>query len=576
MSRPLSEVEVTVVRSLDDALACKRWLGERHGTDALALDTETGGLSPHRDALRLVQFGDTEQSFVIRWDMWAGLVHEVLADWQGHWIGHNMAFDMRFLERNGCTVPRHRLHDTKVLAHLDNPVRSNSLKPLSVALLDKTAAKGQELLQQGMKKQGWTWATVPFDFAPYMFYAGFDTTLTARLWEHLAPAREAYPAAYDLEMATALICSDMAMRGMRVDRDYLGLKLDDLEAYCEQVTAWIKEHYGVSPGSNAAVTNRLLADGVRLEKRTASGNWSVDSEVLEALEHPLAVAVLRHRQCRKVASTYFQGVADSLDGDILRADINPLAARTGRMSISRPPLQQLPSGSALVRDMFIPREGNRLAMIDYDNVEMRLLAHFANESGMVESIRRGGDEADLHAYTARMLGVPRKVAKTINFAKAYGAGPAKMAAQLGITEEAARAFVERYDATFPGIPTFIREVERVGHERERDTGTAYITNPYGRRVPKAKEDGVYVLTNYLIQSTAADVLKSKLVALDAAGLAQHALISVHDEVIFEFPAESAEDLTRAAVNVMAETERFSVPLTVAAEIHDSWGAKYAA
>lgn len=568
-----------VVHSLDDAFAMKRWLGERHGIEALAMDTETGGLDPRRDALRLCQFGDANESWVVRWDMWAGLVHEVFADWQGSWVLHNAAFDVSFLEHNGVQVPRHRLEDTKILAHLEDSRTSNALKPLCVARVDKRAAVGQELLHEGMRKQGWTWATVPYDFAPYWFYSGMDVSLTARLFENFAPVRTEYAEAYERDLLVSMILMDAQNRGMRIDVDYAASKKAEIDQYTDEMYAWIETNYGVKPGSNIAVSNKLLADGVRLEKRTAAGAWVVDSEVLEGLEHPLAAAVLAHRKAKKMSSAYFGNIISRLDGDTLRCSINSLAAKTGRMSVSTPALQQLPSGSPLVRNCFIAREGHTLAMVDYDQIELRLMACFAHEEAMLSAIRAG---EDLHMHMARMMFGPnankghRRVAKGITFGKGYGAGVDKLALMLGCSSDEAKRFIQQYDTTFPGIPAFMREVERVGHERERNEGVAYVRNPYGRRTPKAGQDGMYVLTNFLIQSTAADVLKQALVDLNSAGLAEYVLLPVHDELIFEFEDDTAEEQARAAAEVMTEATKFAVPLTVGTDLYKCWGSKYAA
>lgn len=576
--RPLPEVEVHVVRSLDDALACKRWLGERHGSDVLALDCETGGLDPRRDALRLTQIGDVNEAWVMPHEDWAGLTKEILGDWNGHWVGHNITFDMRFLERNGIGVSRHRLHDTSVLAHLEDPARRLGLKSLSVAHLDKRAALGQELLNEGMSKQKWTWATVPLDFDPYTFYAGFDTVLNARYYEAMRPVQAQYADVYELEMAVALICSDMSTRGIRIDTEYTRSKKAEIDAYAAEVYAWVEEHYGLKPGSNNAVANRLLADGVRLEKRTKGGAWSVDAEVLTELAdlHPLAKAVQSHRDALKTSSTYFRGILDSLDGDVLHPDIKPLGARTGRMSVSKPPFQQLPADSPLVRDCVIPSAGNRLVLCDLDQVEFRILGHFANEPFVRNAVLAG---EDLHWAAARVMYGPdatpaqRKKTKNGTFAVLYGAGKDKLAAQQGVTVPEAEAFIAHYRATFPGITNFVTTVEQVARQREFMEGTPYVMSPIGRRHPMDK-DKLYTGVNYLCQGTAADMFKQALVRMDAAGVSQYLRLPIHDEAMADVPAELAEEVARTIQACMTDHTSLSVPIDAGYKIVDRWGDAY--
>jgi DNA polymerase-1 len=568
------------VESLDDCLELKRWLGERR--PILGFDTETGGLEWWRQPLRLVQIGDAHRGFSIPFEWWGGLVREVFTKYEGEWVAHNAAFDCHFLERHGIPVPRERVHDTSVLAHIDKSYRLRALKKLAANLIDKSAELGQESLAEGMAKNGWTWGTVPVDFPPYWIYSALDPVLTARLWEKLHPSVSLnYGDVYDLEMATLFVCMDMESRGFRVDLDYTRDRMLELDDFTAQMYEWVGTEFGIKPGSNDAVANRLLRDGVRLVKLTDKGKWSVDDEVLTGLSgaHPLADAVRSYRQSRKFSKTYFAKILEMADGDVIHPGLNPLGARTARMSVSNPPLQQLPSDSPLVRDSFIAREGNTLVRIDFDQIEARLLAHFSNEPAMIEAITGG---VDLHSFmAARMYGVEtptklqRKLSKTGTFGKIYGIGAAKFAAQQGVTEAEARAFLAMFDNTFSAVPAFIRGVETVARQRLQTEREAYVTTPIGRRhyLPP-RDDGFYKLVNYLIQGTAADVLKQKLVALDAAGLGSYLTLPVHDEVIFDVPKDDAEEVARVALQVMQDFDSFAVPLTAGAEFGPRWGDGY--
>lgn len=565
---------IAIVTGAESALACKRWLGERR-SETLAFDCETGGFDYWKDPLRLVQVGDLDSAWVIPFADWAGLVKEIFSFWPGHWVGHNATFDVRFLEQNGVKLPRTRVHDTSIVAHLGNPVRSNALKDLAYSLLDKEARVGQSLLHEGMAQQGWTWETVPFNFVPYMAYAGFDTILTAHLWQRLQPVRLACPDAYDLEMASALICSDMAVRGMRVDLDYAAAKTPELQRYCREQAAWIKDNFGCLPGSNPGVARALLERGVRLTETTAAGQLSVASDILRGVSDPLAQAVLDYRVAVKMRG-YFEGISKRVVDGVLHPEIRSLAARTGRMSIANPPLQQLPSGSPLVRDLIIPREGNRIPRCDLDQIEVRLLAHFAREEKMIAAIHAG---EDLHWAAARAMYGPdatekqRKHTKSGTFGLLYGAGEEKLASQQGVPLAAAQAFMEHYRATFPGVADFVRDTQNEVAARYAAEGRGYVLLDDGRRllVDDRKE---YTGVNYKCQGTAAIVFKRCLVRAEAAGIAEYLTLPVHDELLADAPRELADEVARTLEECMTDRTTYAVPLTASATVVDRWGDAY--
>jgi len=182
----LDDVQLHLVETLDEALAFKRWLGERHENDAVAVDTETSGLDPRDPGarIRLIQFGDTRQGWSVPWEDWRGLALEALGAWEGTFVTHNAAFEIKWVHHHSAfRFPRDRTVDTMIGAHIIDPLGSGALKQLSVQHIDKRAAAGQHTLQNAFAEQRWTWDTVPVTFEPYWTYAALDTTLTAQLWD---------------------------------------------------------------------------------------------------------------------------------------------------------------------------------------------------------------------------------------------------------------------------------------------------------------------------------------------------------------------------------------------------------
>lgn len=578
------EAQLNLVETWDEAESFMRWLGERHGT--LACDTETGGLEFWREPLRLVQFGDPVTGWAIPWQTWGGLAKEALRLYRGDLVFHNMKFDCHFLEDNGCDVGRFRVHDTRTVAHLLDARSGTGLKPLAVRYVDPAADAGQSDLKKGMALNKWDWRTVPTTFEPYWAYSALDPVLTARLWELLRPQLNADQVSlYELEVACQFVLLDMECRGARVDVEYCERARSQLLDSAAAMRAWCAETYGFEPGQNKKVASQFQRENIVLKVKTDSGAWSLKKEVLEGLlPHPLAKCVLGTRKTEHYGKAYFGNYIKFADADgILHPDVNPLGAKTGRQGVSRPALQQVPR-TKLLRDPFIPRDGHRLVTVDFDQIEFRLLSHFANDPGLAEAFAEadaGG--ADFFTLMARGIygdtsiekGDPRRqVTKNAAYAKGYGAGVAKFALTAGVPEAEAAAFLAALDARYPGIRDLQRRVDVTAKRRYAEEGMTYVTTPMGRRqvVDPGKE---YKLTNYLVQGTAADVFKATLIELDRAGLADRLVLPVHDECVFDVPAEEADDFAVEVQRVFAERGKmFSVPLTAGSDVLERWGDKY--
>lgn len=572
----MEDTVIHFVQTLDEVNEYKRWLGERRNW--LAFDTETGGLEFWKQPLRLVQVGDTQEAWVFRADRWLGVIEETLPTYAGPLVGQNVGFDVRFLDaQGGIKLGWGNLHDTKTMAHILNPNRSTSLKSLGASFLSPQAKRLQGTLQAAMAQQKWGWGDIPMDFPIYWGYAGVDCILTARIAEKFWPEVEnEYLAVYELEMQVARICSNMEMKGTLIDLEYCEKRYEEILHYCDTIEEWCLENYNVRPSETQKVATRLVQEGVDLSKTTPTGLWSMDKDVLEGLEHPLATAVLGHRQKTKIGSSYFQNFLSMHDNGVLHPSINTLGARTGRMSIQNPALQTLPRGS-IVRDAFIPRPGSGWISADFDNIEMKLLAHFCQDPGMLEAART----SDMHLEMAKIAyqdpemvkkDPRRQRFKAGNFAKAYVAGVDKFAWTAGMEVGAAKEFLDFYDELFPGVKEFQRKVINVAKQRLASEGKAYVKSPLGRRHTEDK-DKLYALVNRLIQGTAADAFKQSLIDLDDAGFGEYLLLPVHDEIDLEVPMEQAKDMVPEIERIMTQSG-WSVPLTVSAEGPFSrWGDK---
>jgi DNA polymerase-1 len=571
MSR-LGSVDLTLVESYDEVQSLMRWLGERR--PILGVDIETSGLSLAHDRVRLVQFGDARHGWAIPYDEWRGVVRHILDVYEGKIVLHQAKFDASFLLRDGLTFPWERTHDTYIMSFLVDSLGPRGLKPAAALYVDPAARAGEAELKKAMTQNRWGYHDVPITHPLYWSYAALDTSITALLAETLWPRVQAYRAAYDLEMACQRVLCDMEMRGVAIDVEYCDVQRARLLIRLEELQA---ELGGVNFSASAQVAAAVKAEGYELRKLTPTGLPSVEDDVLKILVEAgsrTATLVLEARSTQKLLSAYFENFLGFHADGVLHPHINQLAARTGRMSVTEPALQQVPR-KALVRDAFVPREGNRLLLVDYDNEELRVAAHFSKDPTMLKAFTEGRslhDETAARLYGPSYTRAQRSTAKNAMFAKAYGAGVAKFAATARIpTHEAAQVF-STLDTLYPGLNKTMAAVTSVVRQRSGQDGFGYVQLTDGRRL-RVRGDKAYVGFNALIQGSCAVVLKQALVDLDAVGLGAYLALPIHDEVMFDVPIDDLEEVREEVTRVMTR-EDFTVPLTVQAKVVERWGEPY--
>jgi DNA polymerase-1 len=605
MTQNLDGVRLELVDSVEKAREFISWLGERRPHNAIAIDTETGelpgnprdhALSPWHGRLRLVQVGDGMTGWSIPWDNWKGVFYEAMDKFDGPLVCHNVAFEARWFEvQSEWSIPWHRVHDTMIMAHLIDPLGSGALKNLTSRYVDANAARMQQVLDDGMTKNGWTWGTVPMNFQPYWAYGALDPVLTMRLWEMFwekCGPGQPYSQAYELEMNTRRIVTRMELNGARLDLDYSKKKYQELVDYTEQVKDWGKQNYGIAITSNAQLVRALEALGAEITQMTPSGNKSASADQLKMLVRDgtpevqmLAETVLKQRKADKLASTYFSNfINDNVNG-FVHPSVKTLGARTGRMSIQNPALQTLPKGDDTVRRAFVPRDEDHVIITsDLDQVEFRMFSSLSQDPNLISLFNMadatGSDpftEIGREIYqdpTMQKSDKRRGLIKGVVYGRLYGAGVAKQALTAGVPEDQMRAVSNEFDKRFPGMQLFQKRVEDAGMRRLQSEGQGYVHTWTGRRLP-CDEDRVYTLVNYLIQGGAAEVFKSNLVKLDQADLTEFLIVPVHDEIVLNAPREQAEEFKKIVRECMTTREGWAVPLTADVDGPlENWGQKY--
>ncbi len=324
-------------------------------------------------------------------------------------------------------------------------------------------------------------------------------------------------------------------------------------------------------------------------KRRGKTGYSTDARVLQAIRHEHAIIpkIERWRELTKLAQTYLDALPQLLGPDQrLHTTFNQTAATTGRLSSNNPNLQNIPIRTPLGREIracFVAEPGNLLVSADYSQVELRLLAHIAGEDALKETFRRG---EDVHTATAcRVFGVSpdeidpgmRSKSKMINYGIVYGLSAWGMADRLDIPQEEAEEFIQRYLAGFPAVARFIADTITQGTEH------GYVSTLFGRRrqVPELRarrweirKQGERFAVNMVIQGTAADIMKVAMVrcahALTDAGLRSRLILQIHDELLFEGPADEAEQVRELACREMSGAFEMDPPLAVEAGTGADW------
>jgi DNA polymerase-1 len=330
----------------------------------------------------------------------------------------------------------------------------------------------------------------------------------------------------------------------------------------------------------------LIEEGVDFTKKTRGGYWALDAEVLESIDHPLAQIVLQRRRVQKISSTYLSNFISMQDDEhVIRPSMDTLGAATGRMSMEL--LQTLPRRSdknplaSIVRNCIVPRPGNVLFMCDWDQIEFRVLAHLAKDPGLIDAFNRGDDfflniaQETFAEPEMKRADERRQMIKNAMYSKAYGAGVAKFSSTAGIPLELGTQVMAQLDAKYPGIKSLQRQVDKVAHERVRIEGRPYVLSPLtGKHFYLKDDDKIYALVNYMIQGTAAEVLKMKAVEMNRAGIGQYLTLFVHDEVIGDVPLDQAREVSDTVSQIMNDDQIFApVPVTATLGLGNRWGEK---
>ena len=394
-----------------------------------------------------------------------------------------------------------------------------------------------------------------------------------------------------IELPLCPVLYSMEKAGVAIDRKQLeefGVMLSRRIADCESVI------FGYSDGpfniNSTKQLGELLFDklGLPPAKKTKTG-YSTNADVLEKLKnkHPIIPAIMDYRMLTKLKSTYADGLLKVIDDDgRIRTTFQNLVTATGRLSSTEPNLQNIPVRTDLgaeIRKMFIPKVGHVLVDADYSQIELRVLAHIANDETMQEAFRSG---MDIHTVTAsQVFGVApeavtplqRRNAKAVNFGIVYGISEFSLAEDIGVSRYEAKDYIDSYLANYHGVRNYMKDVV----VKARENG--YTQTLYGRKrsIPELtstnfniRQGAERIALNTPIQGTAADLIKLAMIRVHQALKDNYPeatlLLQVHDELIVECPEELAADVAALISKEMEQVASLRVPLTAEAKWGSSW------
>ncbi|MBI5953319.1 MAG: DNA polymerase I [Chloroflexi bacterium] len=512
-------------------------------------------------------------------------------------VAHNAKYDYIVLARHGLTVSP-LTFDTMLAEFIVDPSSRNlGLKNLVLERLGEEMTHIEELIGKGRNQISMADVAIE-SVAPY---AAADAETTLRLMPILQKDLERVNGTKllaEIDLPLTPVLADMEMAGISIDLPFFQEMSGELAQRMAEIEKRVFESVGKPFNLNSTQQlSDVLFVHLRLDppdkgKKTVSGHYSTSADVLEALrgKHPVVDMILENRELSKLKSTYVDALPAAIDPQTGRVhtSYNQTGAVTGRLSSTNPNLQNIPirtEEGRRVRNGFIAGKGNVLLSVDYSQIELRIVAHMAEDKTMLAAFKAG---EDIHATTAAAVyGMEldavtkdmRRHAKAINFGLIYGMSAFGLTRSTDLTLAESEKFVKTYFQKFPGVKKYLDGIRQLAAQQ------GYVETLLGRRryFPalqgklnqqlKNREEREAI--NAPIQGTAADIMKIAMLkipsALKDAGLKARMLLQVHDELVLECPENEMEKTAKVVQETMSNAYPMSIPLSTEARFGKSWG-----
>ncbi len=582
------------------------WIERISAAELTSIDTETTSLDPMAAELVGISLAvrTGEACYIPLGHRYPGapvqldraLVLERLRPWLqsgGHAkLGQHSKYDSHVFANAGVQFAS-IAHDTLLQSYVIEAHRTHDLESLAARHLGRSTISYEQVCGKGAKQIGF--ADVAIERATEYAAEDADVTLAVHgvLWPKLladAPSRYVYES---IEMPLSRVLFAMERTGVLIDPDRLRAQSRELGARIAELERYAYELAGqtFNLGSPKQIGEILFGRlGLPVRKKTATGAPSTDEEVLEQLaaDFPLPKALLEHRALSKLRSTYCDKLPNMVNARTGRVHTTygQAIAVTGRLASSDPNLQNIPARTAegrRIREAFVAAPGARIVSADYSQIELRIMAHICGDRGLITAFERGDD---VHRATAaEVFGIEpdhvsddqRRTAKVINFGLIYGMSSFGLAANLGISKDSAKLYIDRYFARYPGVARYM-EATRA---RARELG--YVQTIFGRRLWLPDINGANgprrqaaerAAINAPMQGTAADLIKLAMIATDrwlaTERLSSRLIMQVHDELVFEVPHNEVDIVMATIAGIMTGVVQWDVPLEVDVGVGENW------
>jgi len=507
-------------------------------------------------------------------------------------VGQNLKYDAHIFANYGITL-NGVAFDTLLESYVLESHMPHNMDSLAERHLGMKTIRYEEVCGKGVHQIGFD----QVDLKIATDYAAEDADITLRLHLELWPQIQESPGLLyiyeNVEMPAMRVLGIMERNGIRIDSALLakqgqqvGKRLLELEGEIHKLAG---QPFNIqSPKQIAEILFGQLE--LPVIKKTPSGAPSTDEEVLQKLaeDYPLPARILDYRSLAKLMSTYIEKLPRMADPKTGRVHTNfsQATAVTGRLASSDPNLQNIPvrtEEGRRIREAFIPADGCKLLSADYSQIELRIMAHIAEDENLLTAFREG---KDVHQATAaEIFGIPlgdvnseqRRYAKVINFGLIYGMSAFGLAGNLGIERSAAQNYIAKYFDRYPGVAQYMERTRLEAREN------GYVETVFGRRLwlPEIKgsngprrQGAERAAINAPMQGTAADLIKLAMIAvedwLESEQLKTKLLLQVHDELVLDVPFDELELVQTALPGLMCNVAQLKVPLVVSIGIGDNW------
>ena len=516
----------------------------------------------------------------------------ILEDEQIKKIGQNIKYDLTVFANHGIEV-QGVAFDTMLESYTQNSTGRHNMDDLAERYLGHKTIVFEEVAGKG--KNQLTFDKIALDVASE--YAAEDADVTMKLHQTLFPELEKTPTLLklfnEIEMPLVRVLSHIERNGVLIDPQKLLAQSQEIEQRLAEVEAEVHQVAGLE--FNLASTKQLqeiLFEKLCLpvKKKTPKGAPSTNEEVLEELAqegHIVPKLLIEHRGLSKLKSTYTDKLPQMINPKTGRVhtSYHQAVTATGRLSSSDPNLQNIPirnEEGRRIRQAFIALEGYKIVAADYSQIELRIMAHLANDAGMQKAFAEG---KDIHRSTAaEIFGVSleevtneqRRNAKAINFGLIYGMSEFGLSNQLCISRQEARSYMDAYFNRYPNVLQFMTDIKTKAAEQ------GYVETLLGRRLylPEIKSSNAMrrkaaerVAINAPMQGTAADIIKVAMIGIDKMIFGDEnikMIMQVHDELVFEVKAEKVDHYSQLIKEEMEKAIKLHVPLIADVDVGDNW------